>query len=487
MFKNNNNKKNFFCLVAFVMSAVLFFNSTSYASYAIPVMPSVTPSLGYSLDLLSNLFGFEGIGSRASSLEEVVQGWENAARSAFDTSFDVAWTKIKNALKGIENNRKLVIDNETRIYFNELLDEAHTNGIPLHGQVTAITDPEYLKQAIALNIPLQGYSRTIYMDAVNTVMNAAIEHWGSGNFTAVLMGQTVTPSVPNDSSNIYNVIFYPVSWSPLTLIQDGNEYTWQSNGVSYISAYWVSRANYSYGQNSRFLSYEHTAGEFVNINYGAYEAGGARVYIEAAYESFYTAMRESALTLLTEYSALTEDGAYDDTAEENKVITIPFPLNIPFQIADTVSDIISVATAVGVLPIDQTSEEDLTDAKEELSFAVPSFASDYRIGLTMFFPFCIPKDLETIFKLFEAPPVAPSFTFVFPISYDVNTENSPGDFEEWKSDDLDVTYIKSHFVYKKFTFDLSDFDGVAAIVRKGEIVLFACGLALATRRIFLRG
>ena len=76
--------------------------------------------------------------------------------------------------------------------------------------------------------------------------------------------------------------------------------------------------------------------------------------------------------------------------------------------------------------------------------------------LSNLFPFCIPRDLTNILGMFQGEPKAPEFDWVF-----LNADGSE---------------ITQHF-------DLSDFEPVAKVVRSGEVVLFAVGLAMVTRKL----
>lgn len=76
--------------------------------------------------------------------------------------------------------------------------------------------------------------------------------------------------------------------------------------------------------------------------------------------------------------------------------------------------------------------------------------------LSNLFPFCIPRDLTNILGMFQGEPKAPEFDWVF-----LNADGSE---------------ITQHF-------DLADFDSVAKVVRSGEVVLFAVGLAMVTRKL----
>lgn len=75
------------------------------------------------------------------------------------------------------------------------------------------------------------------------------------------------------------------------------------------------------------------------------------------------------------------------------------------------------------------------------------------------FPFCIPWDIEALLSFLVAEPKAPSYTF-----------------------DLGST-ITSNKQAKNISFDLSQYDDQAKIIRNLEMILFAVGLLLLTRYI----
>lgn len=77
--------------------------------------------------------------------------------------------------------------------------------------------------------------------------------------------------------------------------------------------------------------------------------------------------------------------------------------------------------------------------------------------LTEIFPFCVPFDAFDLASLFVAEPVAPSYHV------------------KW--------FVPIVEQYIEFDVDLSPFNSVAAVLRTLEIVLFAIGLALATRKL----
>lgn len=86
----------------------------------------------------------------------------------------------------------------------------------------------------------------------------------------------------------------------------------------------------------------------------------------------------------------------------------------------------------------------------------PSDPTHFKlVDLSKFFPFCIPFDLFDFFKLLNADPVAPSFT--------------------WEIQDLSGQTFG-------LTVDLSQWDSVAQLFRRLQLFLFVCGLAAASRK-----
>ena len=86
--------------------------------------------------------------------------------------------------------------------------------------------------------------------------------------------------------------------------------------------------------------------------------------------------------------------------------------------------------------------------------------SDYKIDLTQFFPFCLPFDIYAFFELLAAEPEAPHLEF-----------------------DINFPYMKEPW---HLVIDLSDWDGVALLLRRLELLGFIIGLCVFTREKFLR-
>lgn len=94
------------------------------------------------------------------------------------------------------------------------------------------------------------------------------------------------------------------------------------------------------------------------------------------------------------------------------------------------------------------------------SVTVNPDVSDYTLDFRKLFPFCIPFDIYKAVKLLDASPTAPVVHYKFYLS-------------KSKSYNIDL--------------NLNKFNGVAAILRRMECLLFIIGLATATRRVYIRG
>lgn len=162
------------------------------------------------------------------------------------------------------------------------------------------------------------------------------------------------------------------------------------------------------------------------------------------------------LAIVTPYTDIT--GPYDPTAD----IVIPIPQTLPTP-APTVADIPAVIATLPAVVTD-TDDTDIPEIAADLAADYPA-AGEYNLGLTNFFPFCIPFDIYDILTSFVHEPVAPSITIDMPIGYDP----------------------EEGVITQSFTIDLSQFDSVAEVLRMLEMVLFGVGLGVATRQKYLRG
>ena len=90
----------------------------------------------------------------------------------------------------------------------------------------------------------------------------------------------------------------------------------------------------------------------------------------------------------------------------------------------------------------------------------PAAVEPLKFDLRNIFPFCIPFDVRDMISMLSAEPEAPRYHVTWEIP--------------WINENLE------------FTVDLSEFDDVAAICRKMELLLFVVGLAVVTRSMFIR-
>lgn len=190
------------------------------------------------------------------------------------------------------------------------------------------------------------------------------------------------------------------------------------------------------------------------------------------------------------YDVITQGRTWDGTDVAGDVI-LTFPQDIPFP--DVISGVkvgdipyTDALEDVGAIPVDTTADKDLVsdipiaDAIDKIK---PDTGEDdtekdtenggesgggtvdvpMTFDLTKLFPFCIPFDVIDLISVLSAKPETPRFEV--PIKYP--TINGT------------ATYI--------MVVDLSDFDEVAALLRKMECLLFIIGLAFITRANMIRG
>lgn len=182
------------------------------------------------------------------------------------------------------------------------------------------------------------------------------------------------------------------------------------------------------------------------------------------------------------YDTLSKSREWDAT--QGKIVG---PCTITMPATSTLSDVLEadnvkgITDALNVYPVDTADDSMIyypTQSAEDFKVpemtvetnvnvqfpAIEGEAGAYTMDLTSFFPFCIPFDIYAFMQAFEAEPEAPSITYNFP--YVNNAGN--------------VVYIQQ-------TFNLSQFDSVAQLVRRLELIAFIVGLAFVTRSFFLRG
>lgn len=152
-------------------------------------------------------------------------------------------------------------------------------------------------------------------------------------------------------------------------------------------------------------------------------------------------------------------GIYSGTDTSLKVETDEGIVDVPVELTDAGTGVIADA---GTIPVVIADEQDVVVAdSEQVAEATEDMELDeYTMDLTDFFPFCVPFDIYNMLQLFSDTAEAPNFDWRFYV---------PGV--------LDYT----------LEVDLSDFDPLAEVLRRLELIAFAVALAFATKNIIQGG
>lgn len=150
-----------------------------------------------------------------------------------------------------------------------------------------------------------------------------------------------------------------------------------------------------------------------------------------------------------------QDGiTYPDVLDQTGAIPVTNSGTTTGELVDT-----ATGAATGSTIADLLAAGTLAGLLSDVNIDTSHLDTDSNISFQDVFPFCVPFDLIALISVFNADPVAPSVTFPFP---SVNGQT--------------VDY----------TLDLSPFEPAAEILRKMNLILFICGLILATREL-IRG
>lgn len=184
-----------------------------------------------------------------------------------------------------------------------------------------------------------------------------------------------------------------------------------------------------------------------------------------------------------EYNVINPGRVMDNTGAISGDCVITLPVGSSLDNAISQGNVQSIYNYMNVIPVNTTSKtmvyypdvsvvDYITQEKEvptvvdfsPINNIIQGDNVNYTMNLSSFFPFCIPFDVVDFCRQFQATPQAPSITFPFPY-----VTNNGG-----------VAFIEK-------TFDLSQFDAVAQLVRRLELIAFIVGLAFVTRNFFIRG
>ena len=171
---------------------------------------------------------------------------------------------------------------------------------------------------------------------------------------------------------------------------------------------------------------------------------------------FTQALIDGAYTLVTPYTT-------DVTAD---TIEVAIPNDVDGILQGVTDGTISTTQAIEeskAVPVDTTSSAAVAGAIAAVTpLTMPTEFQTY--GLADLFPFCIPFDLVNFFRAFNDTPKTPEFDIKLPNGQKINGE---------------MQYITYHV-------DLHDFDGIANVVRKIEVVAFCILLCAVTRSRMIR-
>lgn len=260
-------------------------------------------------------------------------------------------------------------------------------------------------------------------------------------------------------------------------IYSGTPYLDVGNPFSYIRG--IQSACYCYRYNNNVINWTLENYSFISLGNDGVDSLSGIDSIQPAIKTFQDTKIKNAIDLGF-YNVLTRDRtlSQDGTIIGDVAITIPWASALREQIK--VGNLEDIYGLIHVVPITgdvtktlvynpaisaygyKVSEQAISIA--DMNYLIQGESDSYTMDLTQFFPFCIPFDVVDFCRQFQATPEAPSITFPFPY-----IANGGG-----------VAYIEK-------TFDLSQFDNVAQLVRRLELVAFIVGLAFVTRNFFIRG
>ena len=171
---------------------------------------------------------------------------------------------------------------------------------------------------------------------------------------------------------------------------------------------------------------------------------------------FTQALIDGAYALITPYTT-------DITADN---VEVAIPNNVAGILEGVTAGTISSTQAIEeskAIPVDTTSSAAVAGA---IAAVTPLTApTEFQThGLSELFPFCLPFDLINFFRAFNDTPRTPEFDIKLPTGQKIQGEMQ----------------------YTTYHVDLHDFDGIADIVRKLEVVAFCVLLCAVTRSRMIR-
>lgn len=154
------------------------------------------------------------------------------------------------------------------------------------------------------------------------------------------------------------------------------------------------------------------------------------------------------------------------TGVNDNAISVPVPgVNMDKLVTDVKTGITSATQAIAesqAVVADKTDTQAMADAIAITASHVPKFET---FDLSILFPFCLPFDLRDFLFMFVDTPKTPELDIKLPTTQrDANGQ----------------------IVYAVYHVDLHDFDGMAEILRRMEVIAYCVALILITRSKMIR-
>lgn len=446
--KNDSIKKIIAAILILVVIALMSKKADAATLPMLPALPYVPPSRVQVWDLLNNMFGLTRL--NISDEQKRLQAYEQMLGQY------ITQAEMDDIVQRAREARKMEIKAAIRDGVQEyMLYQIQTGYEQVDNE--AITGTTTMNAADAQRI-------------VDALANMNVQQ------TVAELQQRYAQAARAIGGNL-SVCVWVTRYS--------NKYAiWQGFYKAQYTATWKGTVEYGYNVQGETYLFQSGSGIKYNNKYGdsGTYAGKLALYSTSVWDNHIlhvnfgkvseykkaTAQSSAITTALQTYddipltaSSQMVNGQLDKTRD----IVSTLPATLP-QAASDVQDLPAVQEQLGVLPapISQDIEQSITQLQEQQA-AQYGDTGEYAIDLTQLFPFCLPFDIYRILVAFEAEPETPQIHFEL-----VNPWSNGENAEKWEAE-----------------LDLSRFDGVAALVRKLELLLYCVGLAMITRSVFLRG
>lgn len=419
---------------------------------AIPYNPGISPSIMSESEFLTWVFTLFGVRSHNTkdllndtNFQELIE--EEIAKGNYDIDFEEL--KYKYYVDYVKAPYKFTT---TRNDFTEL-------GRVLGGVFA-------LSNSVNVNVITEDgegqFNSQGIIEQLNTMKNTEnfIQLTNYADWNNFWSDSTITENIGS-----VIVFFEPwQDWATITniyvsydtpLVKNGDDYTF-TNGGKYFGATSYndfSRMSLNIGdmQIGRTITIDSQYFDVINLEKSQIIQGTVSIN-----PAILDLIKEGAYSLVTPYTM-------DVTSED---VTVAIPNNVGAILEGVTAGTITGEQAIAdsnAIPVDKTDSAAVSAAVSAL--APVSLPTDYEtLGLADLFPFCIPFDIVRFFQAFTATPTTPEFDIKLPTSEKINGQ---------------IQYLTYHV-------DLHDFDGVANVVRKLEVVAFCILLCAVTRSRMIR-